>query len=269
MLNASNLQLVIDVPEMSAGDVLGAFHRDAFFLFLGAAFVAVGLVSAVFIALRRRRDSLRIFFSLFAVLYGLRLWISSAVLGMTVRSGIFHTRLRPAINYLILIPAFLFFLALGLPRRFDRGAGFAMVGLGGILATATLLFGNSPFYERINSIAATSFFLIRFMTDRSAEAGSPAAADFSVIRWGLLIFVACVVWENIAGLFARPSHNMESVGFAMFLGTLGYVAARRALQRNQQLNEIQKELEVARRIQLSILPPEFPNSAHFRVAVRY
>jgi hypothetical protein len=33
MLDASNLQLVSDVPEMSAGDVLGAFHRDAFFFF--------------------------------------------------------------------------------------------------------------------------------------------------------------------------------------------------------------------------------------------
>jgi len=29
---------------MSAGEVLGAFHRDAPYLFLGAAFVAVGLV---------------------------------------------------------------------------------------------------------------------------------------------------------------------------------------------------------------------------------
>jgi phosphoserine phosphatase RsbU/P len=35
------------------------------------------------------------------------------------------------------------------------------------------------------------------------------------------------------------------------------------------LNEIQKELEVARRIQLSILPAEFPASPNFRVAARY
>ena len=47
------------------------------------------------------------------------------------------------------------------------------------------------------------------------------------------------------------------------------MAARRTLQRDQQLNEIQKELEVARRIQLSILPTEFANSTHFRAAARY
>jgi sigma-B regulation protein RsbU (phosphoserine phosphatase) len=54
-----------------------------------------------------------------------------------------------------------------------------------------------------------------------------------------------------------------------FLVALGYVAARQTLQRDLQLSEIQKELEVARRIQLSILPAEFPNSANFRVAARY
>jgi sigma-B regulation protein RsbU (phosphoserine phosphatase) len=41
------------------------------------------------------------------------------------------------------------------------------------------------------------------------------------------------------------------------------------LEREQQLNDIRKELEVARRIQLSILPGKFPDSASFRVAARY
>ncbi len=98
---------------------------------------------------------------------------------MTFKGAIFHTRLRPAMNYIILIPAFLFFIALGLPRRFERAVGYAMVGLGGILGTATFLFGNSAIYERINSIAvigATSFVLIRFMTDSSAERSSSAGA---------------------------------------------------------------------------------------------
>jgi phosphoserine phosphatase RsbU/P len=50
------------------------------YLFLGAALTAVGIVSAAFAVLRRRRDSLLIFFALFAALYGLRLWISSPCL---------------------------------------------------------------------------------------------------------------------------------------------------------------------------------------------
>ena len=51
---------------MSAEEVLSAFRRDAPYLFLGAAFAAVGIVSAAFAVLRRQRDSLLIFFALFA-----------------------------------------------------------------------------------------------------------------------------------------------------------------------------------------------------------
>jgi sigma-B regulation protein RsbU (phosphoserine phosphatase) len=63
--------------------------------------------------------------------------------------------------------------------------------------------------------------------------------------------------------------NIEPYGFAVFLGCLGYVAARRTLNRDQELNEIQNELELARRIQLSLLPAPFPESDTFRVAARY
>ncbi len=86
--------------EMSVAEVLSAFHRDAPYLFLGAAFVAVGLVSAAFAAIRRKRDSLLIFFALFAAFYGLRLWIWSNLLGMTVQGSTFYARLRAGVNYI-------------------------------------------------------------------------------------------------------------------------------------------------------------------------
>src|SRR5215475_4111690 len=141
------------MSEMSAEEVLSAFRRDAPYLFLGAAFAA----------LRRERDALVIYFALFAALYGLRLWIWSPLLAMTVPGSTFYARLRGAVNYVILIPAFLFFISLSLPRRFERVVGYAMVVFGCVLAAVTFLFGDSPLYERINSIAvisASSFFLI-------------------------------------------------------------------------------------------------------------
>ncbi len=48
---------------MTAEEVLTAFRRDAPYLFLGAAFAAVGMVSAAFAFLRRQRDSLLIWFA--------------------------------------------------------------------------------------------------------------------------------------------------------------------------------------------------------------
>ncbi|MGA9641650.1 MAG: PP2C family protein-serine/threonine phosphatase [Terriglobales bacterium] len=256
---------------MSAEEVLTAFRRDAPYLFLGAAFAAVGMVTAAFAVLRRQRDSLLICFALFAALYGFRLWISSPMLAMMAQGATFYARLRGAVNYVTLIPALLFFISLGL-RRFERAVGYAAVGFGCLLAAATFLFGDSPHYERINSIAvisASGFFLIRFMASGSAESIAPEAANFDVIRWGLLIFVGLVVWQNSAQFFHTSLPLLEPFGFAAFLSTLGYVAARSTLRRDRQLEEIQKELEVARRIQLSILPGEFPPSSNFRVAARY
>src|SRR5271165_2866449 len=257
---------------MSAEEVLTAFRRDAPYLFLGAAFAAVGMVTAAFAVLRRQRDSLLICFALFAALYGFRLWISSPMLAMMAQGATFYARLRGAVNHVTLIPALLFFISLGLPRRFERVVGYAAVGFGCLLAAATLLFGDSPHYERINSIAiisASGFFLVRFMASGSAESIAPEAADFGVIRWGLLIFVGLAVWQNSAQFFHTSLPLLEPFGFAAFLSTLGYVAARSTLRRDRQLEEIQKELEVARRIQLSILPREFPPSTNFRVAARY
>ena len=57
---------------MSAEEVLTAFRRHAPYRFLGAAFTAVGMVTAAFAVLRRQRDSLLICFALFSVLYGFR-----------------------------------------------------------------------------------------------------------------------------------------------------------------------------------------------------
>jgi sigma-B regulation protein RsbU (phosphoserine phosphatase) len=80
--------------------------------------------------------------------------------------------------------------------------------------------------------------------------------------------VALALWDNFGGA-NWLGFDIEPFGFAVLLGCLGYVAARRTLERDQQLGEIQKELEVARNIQLSILPGEFPASADFDVAARY
>jgi sigma-B regulation protein RsbU (phosphoserine phosphatase) len=264
--------MCLAAPELSVRDVLSAFHRDAPYLFLGATFFAVGLVSVAFAIVRRKHDSLLIYFALFAAFYGLRLWIQSNLLRMTVVGSSFFTRLRSATDYIILIPAFLFWAAFALPRRFERIVAYTIASLGGVLAAATFIFGDSSSYRLTNNIvviAGSVFFFIRFVARGPNERDSDAAADFAVIRWGLLVFGSVVLWINLARLLSFSPPKVEPFGFAVLLGSLGYVAARWTLQRDQQLQEIQDELEVARRIQLSILPGEFPNSTHFRIAARY
>jgi sigma-B regulation protein RsbU (phosphoserine phosphatase) len=252
----------------SASDVLHAFCRDAPFLFLGSAFITVGLVAAAFSAARRRIDPLLIFFALFAGLYGLRLWLRASLVRVSLREFVVYDRMVPGISYLILVPAFLFFASLGLRTRTDRLLNYTMAAIGGALALATFALGNRGVFNQINNavvILALVFVIGRIIFARIYRSDP----DFAVIRWGLLVFIVFALVVNVADFFSVQLQNLEPFGFVAFLASLGYVAARRTLQRDQQLNEIQNELEVARRIQLSILPAEFPNSAHFQIASRY
>ena len=253
--------------SITVGEVLQAFHRDAPNLFLGAAFITVGFIAIAFSALRRKRDPLLIYFGIFAVLYGLRLWIQANLPGFVVPSSIFYSRLRVGINYLVPIPFVLYFRAAGLLlSRAAAAAAYVLAVVDGAFALATFGFGAAPFYDRANSIlviAALLTLIVEFIRRPQRH-----DQDFVVIRRGLLTFAGSAMWDNITRI-DFPFLKIETIGFAVFLGCLGYVAGRRTLQRDQQLSDIQKELDVAKRIQLSILPAQFPHSPHFHVAVRY
>jgi len=258
--------MCIAVPEMSAAQVLSAFHRDAPYLFLGAAFVAVGIVSAMFSALRPKHDPLLLYFAVFAVLYGLRLWIQAELLQISIRGSWFYPRLRIGINYIVPIPAILFFDSAGFLRGASKIAGHILLVASSVLAAATFLAGPTALYDRLNSVMVIGAMLALGTQSTRKQATD---ADFAIIRRGLLTFAAFVVWDNLRGVFQFHLPSLEPFGFTLFLASLGYVAARRTLQRDQQLSQIQKELDVARSIQLSILPAEFPPTHHFRVSARY
>jgi sigma-B regulation protein RsbU (phosphoserine phosphatase) len=150
-------------------------------------------------------------------------------------------------------------------HRKTRKALFVVGIVLALLAVATLVVGRRNIFYQINAVLIIAALTVLFLsvTWRSLD------RDAVVIRRGLLIFAAFIFWENFRSLLGIRLPDIEPIGFVAFLLALGYVAARQILQRDQQLSEIRKELEVAKRIQLSILPPEFPSSASFRVAARY
>ncbi|MBV8863847.1 MAG: PP2C family protein-serine/threonine phosphatase [Acidobacteriaceae bacterium] len=254
-------------PSLSAAEVLQAFHQDAPHLFLGAAFITVGLVAIAFSALRGKRAPLLIYFGIFAALYGLRLWVQASLLGLLVPDSVFYTRIRAGINYLIPIPFVLYLRsARFLLTRLGIIAAFTLAIVDSALAVLTFASGPMHFYDLVNNvlvIAALVVLIVQFM--RYSQHHNK---DFLVIRRGLLIFAGFALWDNVTGIYFS-FRKIEPIGFAVFLTCLGYVAARRTLARDRQLNEIQKELDVARRIQLSILPAELPRLPNFQVAARY
>ena len=255
--------MVLIDSELTASQVLRVFHRDEVFLFLGSAFTTVGLVIGAFLVIRRRFDQLLFWLALFAILYGQRLWMTSELLAMVIPQSAFFIRLRAAVDFLVAIPAFFFFQATGFLGKLGKIVTYtAFIVLIGIIAAAIFGAPLGPLHK-INNVIVICALLV--MVVESLRRPLPDR-DFNVARNGLLIFAAFALWNNFGGVLGYKS---EPYGFGIFLSCLGYVAARRAIDRDQQFNAIQKELEIAKRIQLSILPPAFPASDHFRVAARY
>lgn len=256
--------LVLDA-QLTAGEVLRAFGHDGPFLFLGAAFTTVAILCAALSLLHRKVDPLLLWLAAFALLYGQRLWLETDIVNIILARQPYFGRINWIINFLTPIPAFLFFqISELLPRR-QKLFTASLISLFLGLAVGTLFFGRLPVFHTMNTVAvlaALPFVLVR--TYRQGKVNR----DFVIMRRGLLCFVLLALWDNTLGeLWLHRS--VEPYGFAVFLACLGYVAARRTLQRGKELDEIQQELDLARRIQVSILPSDFPPSRSFKVAAKY
>jgi len=260
--------MVLIEAQLTAGQVLHAFDRDAPYLFLGAAFITVGFVSIGYCALRRRFDALLVWMAIFAGLYGLRLWLQAHIIGIDLGSIFLIGRLRETISYLVPVPAFMFFREAGFlgHGRKITSVAYTINAIFLCIFVAAILVGPKHVFDTINGVVVTVALCILLF--RSIGSKATQDRDFAVVRVGVLCFVLLALVDNLVDVKWLP-HHIEPYGFAVLLGCLGYVAARRTLKRDIELGDIQQELELARRIQLSILPGPFPASVSFRVAARY
>jgi phosphoserine phosphatase RsbU/P len=252
--------------QVTGDRVLQAFRHDGISLFFGAMIMAVGLVAVAFSAVRQKHDRILIYLAFSAGLYGLRMWVQSDLASLNMQGSWLYPRISHAIDFVVPIPIFLFLDAAGFLHARLKKANYVLEGILGVLALATMGFGPRNIFYQINAVLIIGALSTLVLISMSRSSGS---RDVVVIRRGLLTFAAFAFWENFRSLLGINLPNIEPIGFMAFLVALGYVAARQTLQRDMQLSEIQKELEVAKRIQLSILPGGFPDSANFRVAARY
>jgi sigma-B regulation protein RsbU (phosphoserine phosphatase) len=252
-------------PQFARSDVLRVFNHAQVYLFLGSAIITVGLLAAFFSVLRRRLDPLLLWFALFAFLYGLRLEMNYQLLwALGLRPAIFR-RLVIAIGYLVPIPAFFFFRTLNLIGRVGDVLCTVIWPVLVCLALATLFIGPNDVVRIINnSIVIAALLVVSIALVRLGH----GSRDIALIRSGLFFFIICAIYDNVTGIFGYY-YNIEPFSFAVLLACLGIAAGRHTLAKEQQLTMIQKELEIAKQIQLSILPSTFPTSGSFRIAARY
>jgi phosphoserine phosphatase RsbU/P len=250
---------------LTVGQVVQGFQNDGLYLFLGAAFTALGMFGAAVAFVDRKFNAMLFWLGLFSILYGLRLWLQTPTFELMMPEWRYYGRLQASINYLVPIPGFYYFDTAGFLGRWGRWISIPLTAFFFVLSVASVIVGWSNTIQTLNTIGVIACLsALVFLSLRQKMKDK----NFILIRLGLFSFVACAIWDNVANALGH-SARLEPLGFAFFLETLGVVALRRTLHRDKQLNEIQNELEVARRIQTAILPGEYPRSTYFEVAARH
>jgi serine phosphatase RsbU (regulator of sigma subunit) len=91
-----------------------------------------------------------------------------------------------------------------------------------------------------------------------------------VLAAGTLIYALEVLYTNLGTVLGYPVLPLvDSLGFAVFLFSLGYVALEIVFTNERRLLSIETELETARQIQSSILPATVPELENLRIAASF
>jgi phosphoserine phosphatase RsbU/P len=278
MADASNTSaLLLD-------QAVASFSRSDLRWELATIAAAVAILSAALAAIalfcfrRRTRDLTLIYFSLLCVLYAVRLLITLPLFrALFEASQTFWDYINWGITCTIILPLglFLYQLADEQVRNFLRWvlAAQTVFAVYGILAAALgvrlakLFFANN--FVVLGTLAATALIL-------AANIWRPGprqrlSHEFRVFFGGSLVWMLFVVHANLLGLKIKilTGHNVEFLGFLVFVASLGYVSAYRTFANEERLIAISKELEIARRIQSSTLPRVVPSLAGLEITARY
>jgi phosphoserine phosphatase RsbU/P len=241
------------------------------------ALLSVALVAmALFFFRRKTRDLTLLYFAVFCVLYGVRLLSTlQSFRSLFDLPRAFWIYLNWDITCTLLIPFGLFF--------YQVGGGYFRKSLRWLLAAQMLFAVFGIFAAALgvslaklsvaNSIVVlTTFIVITLSIFASRVRPGPRQRmthEIRVFIAGLAAWGLFVVQANLLGLRILSGRNMEFVGFLVFVTCLAYISARRIFANEERLLAIHKELEIARRIQSSILPQNVPILAGLEVAARY
>jgi phosphoserine phosphatase RsbU/P len=261
---------------------VASFSRSELRWELATIAAAVAILSIAFAAIalfcfrRGTRDLTLIYFGLLCILYAVRLLTSRpSFRSLFDESQIFWSYVNWIITCTIILPLglFLYQLADERLRNFFRWllAAQTAFAIFGILAAALganlakLSFANN--FVVLGTLAATALFMI--VNKWRPGPRQRLSHEFRVFIAGFLAWMLFVVHANLLGLKILTGQNVEFVGFLVFVASLAYVSAYRIFANEERLIAINKELEIARRIQSFTLPQTVPTLAGFEIAARY
>jgi len=117
------------------------------------------------------------------------------------------------------------------------------------------------------TLAATALFLAASKRRRAPR--KRLTLEIRVFVAGFLVSLLFILHANLVALKILPWHNVEFIGFLVFVACLRYVSAYRTFANEERLLAINKELEIARQIQSSTLPHSVPTLTGLEIAARY
>jgi len=276
MLDGANtraLLLAQAVPSFSRSELRWELGNIAAAVIL----LSIALAAmALFFFRRRTHDLTLIYFGLFCILYAVRLLaLRPSFRSLFDESRMFWDYVNWVITCTIILPfgLFLYQLADEHLRKFLRWllAAQTIFAVFGILAAA-LGVSLAKVFLANNIMMFGMFVAIALFLVASKWRPDPRqrlSHEFRVFVTGFLVWMLFVVHANLLGLKILSGHNVEFLGFLVFVACLGYVSAYRALANEERLLAINKELEIARRIQSSTLPQSVPTLAGLEIVARY
>jgi sigma-B regulation protein RsbU (phosphoserine phosphatase) len=246
-------------------------HHDAVSLTLCGLLLVAGIMALATAALFRRRAVPLLWIAAFSYLYGFRLLIRTGTFRLYVDAPrAVWDYLAAAITYTVPVP-----IALFARLVFPAWHRFWTWGAAGLTAFAVYAIASDAILETPYSAAtANNLIAIVFFVGVLVWLLRPGVApsrELQTVRAGALAVSLTAMADNLRGLrvLAFPGPDLEPFGFTVFIACLGTVAAWRVFTDAERLVAINRELDIARQIQSSILPQSMPRISGLTIVARY
>ena len=240
---------------------------------IGAILLTIGFIAVgIFVFRKQTTDRTLLYFGIYVILYAVRIFLrESPLLSVFSISTAVAGHIIRAITFTFALP--LLFLFLEVVQTRWRRVILWMLGVQLVFATFAILFDLLGIARRAvdigNSLLVLASWILLIVLLFFLRPPGRLPRELRVVAVGLVVDGLFVTHANLVGLAVLRGRDVEPIGFFAFVFSLGYLVAHRIFAKEESLFAIQKELEIAERIQRSVLPREVPRLAGVEIAARY
>jgi phosphoserine phosphatase RsbU/P len=274
MNGAFPLLTVLLLSPASFSEARSALRWQVAGLMVGVVILSFALTGLAFFVLRRKTgDRSLLFFSVFALLYAIRLVFRLKLVRDALPAPFeFWNYSELVTDNFIVLPLTLFLIEImqrGWKTVLRWVLGFQVVFTTTRFVLQLRNIGGPR--EIVYHLVVISYCLLLFvcLSDSLARRGERIQREVKVVFAGFAIFGLFVIYSNLLSLAKVRAQDFEPFGLLAMVCCLGYAAGARTYSNEQHLTSLKKELEIARQIQSAILPRGVPHVIGLDIAARH